>query len=160
MALASNKEKEIEALWSYSCQQQMRSGDMKKIEAQVSVLPVFAPSRNYYRQKRNYVTLWVADQFEQISCVYMVFSLLTAHWSNECNFNLLLCQILISLIIIWNFRDQEVQAWRAVRTTTAFSLEISKAIIRLILVWCRKSSQVWTCIHADRGRYVRSRILR
>lgn len=78
------------------------------IEAQVSILLMLAPSWNYYGQKRNYVTLEIADLFEQISWVYMVFSLLTANYSNEWNFNLLLSQILISFIIIWNFliRDQ------------------------------------------------------
>ena len=83
---------------------------------------------------------WTEDVF------YFIYSLV-----NECNFNLLLSHILISHN---NLKPQRpgVQVWRAMPTATDCSLitEITKSIIILFWHKCKKSSQTWTHMHAER----------
>lgn len=79
-ALEPNREKEMEALRSYSCQEQRKSDDMKtRTESDISeclfVLLILTLEQNDSGQKRDYVTLRTTEWFEQISWIYMVFSL-------------------------------------------------------------------------------------
>ena len=119
----------------------------------------FCSDQKNYWQKRNYVTLWIGEWFEQISWVYMV--LFSFYWLIQViNITSICCHF--KCFFSYNSWKPQIPRCTNLKSNSNSYHSLIKEISKpkdYFLYKHKKSSQVWTHVHADSSSKILGKIL-